>query len=840
MLFSGIATFAQVVITPSTPPAVNQGTTFKFTANVPVTWSCPGCAGTIDADGTYHAPESVKSQQSFGGYQLLPNDHIFNTRIDSLPMNTNSATWIAGAGSHAVTFEPSFPINYRNGSTPTTSESCYFNPTQNGTFQLDDYPFGRVEEGWFIPRVAQGGGNIDVHITGIDSTSGQVQELYDLDGRPGHMTSCAKYANSTYNLPNSDGATDAGGLYLMPLTLRLQEMGNAINTGGTIKHALRMTLQNGYIANSNIWPATTNSSSGGGVVPEGARFRLKANFNISGFSPIAQILLTEMKQYGLILADGGTGWGIQTEYTRWPPEVIDAFFTITGSGLTASSFEAVDESGLEVSARSGLTTAATETVVATASGGTASQQVVLTGVTLTLAKDSINVQTGTPAQQLAYYIRGSSNTGVTFAMNPPIGTLASGGLYTPPSTDQVFTIEAQSNATATFTRAIQDLNVSATGTYPAFATTKRPGEWIDYMVALKSSGTPYGAHPVQTEGADTPTTCTNCSDAFTHGVVMGNLGVVAIYESTDATATITSAKLDCGTLVLDSNSPKRGASSSMWIYVAHFTSGGACGVSLTFSHSVTEFTYLAEYHNMATPSFIDCSVAGTGTGQIMNSGSCTTSNAADTLFSYVVTKSPSDIIQASGSTTVVTATSSADSSVSVTMKIKIFNSGSIRSVLGLPSDYVDTFGNTWHAEIGDDGCIPDNNGGGYPAVPNILLYETPCFAGNDLRFDILVPNGMYSITGKFAEYWNEGVGKRLMDLESQGSVIYSNVDIQAAVGVKMPKDYVLPANVTTGLLSFVVRHANGDGPIISALEIDPVSVPGTSALPPNVNVIDVK
>src|SRR6266403_4212824 len=36
----------QVVITPSVPPAVNQGATFKFTANVPVTWAmAPGSQG---------------------------------------------------------------------------------------------------------------------------------------------------------------------------------------------------------------------------------------------------------------------------------------------------------------------------------------------------------------------------------------------------------------------------------------------------------------------------------------------------------------------------------------------------------------------------------------------------------------------------------------------------------------------------------------------------------------------------------------------------------------------------------------------------------------------------
>jgi hypothetical protein len=35
------------------------------------------------------------------------------------------------------------------------------------------------------------------------------------------------------------------------------------------------------------------------------RIRLKANFDISGFSPANQVILTAMKKYGMILADNG-------------------------------------------------------------------------------------------------------------------------------------------------------------------------------------------------------------------------------------------------------------------------------------------------------------------------------------------------------------------------------------------------------------------------------------------------------------------------------------------------------------------------------------------------------
>jgi hypothetical protein len=55
-----------------------------------------------------------------------------------------------------------------------------------------------------------------------------------------------------------------------------------------------------------------------------------------------------LKQYGLILADGGSGWAVRIEYAKWPKAAIDAFSEISQQNvIDPSNFEAVDESGLE-------------------------------------------------------------------------------------------------------------------------------------------------------------------------------------------------------------------------------------------------------------------------------------------------------------------------------------------------------------------------------------------------------------------------------------------------------------------------------------------------------------
>ena len=646
ILIVSLSARAQVAITPLTPPVVNQGQTVAFTASVAgggsVTWSCPGCKGSINSStGVYTAPAFVKAQQSYGGYQVLPNDHIFNTRIDSLPVNPNSANWIAGAGAVPVNYLPSFPVNYGTSSTATQNLIFHYTPSNNGPFHMQPYPIAKPESGYFAPLAD------DRHFFFIATDTGLFQEIYNwlaagtISGCPTcTAASGIQYQNSTYNLPNTQGGgVDAAGLYAMPLTLRLQELENAVNTGGTINHALRFTLQNGYIQfNTFIWPATATTSAGGGVVPYGARFRLKSSFNTSGFSAIAQVLLKQLQQYGIILADGGYGWQITTEYTKWPPAYSAAFKEIAGASINPSNFEAVDESSLEMSPSSGLTTSS-ETVIATSVSNqsqSARQQVVLTGVTLNLPLDQIYIQSGTVAQQFTAYVNGSSNRNAIWSMNPAVGTLTSGGLYTPP---------------------------------------------------------------------------------------------VSVSTATVAT---------------------------------------------------------------------------------------------------------------------ITATSAADSTAFASMTLTVLPSGPIRIIMGQSNPYVDTKGNVWQASTGDDGGGAYDNGGTWPNTPDIQLYKVPFYAGNDIRFDLTVPNGSYLITGKFAETGGGATtGSRLMNLEAQGNAVNSKVDIYTlAGGINKPIDITIPAAVTNGHLAFVIRRLVEDTATISALQIVPdpngIGASNPPAPPPNITIIQVK
>ena len=132
----------------------------------------------------------------------------------------------------------------------------------------------------------------------------------------------ARYSNSSYALP-VNGATDAASLYITPLSLHLQELLQAVAAGGAINHALRVTIPVSFVNKSHIWPAMANAY-GGGPIPYGARLRLKSSFNVSTFSPTAQVLLKQLQQYGIIVADIGLAWQINIDYEKFPASVISA------------------------------------------------------------------------------------------------------------------------------------------------------------------------------------------------------------------------------------------------------------------------------------------------------------------------------------------------------------------------------------------------------------------------------------------------------------------------------------------------------------------------------------
>jgi hypothetical protein len=200
------------------------------------------------------------------------------------------------------------------------------------------YPFGS-------DTPIEGGQNAtgDRHALMVDPSSCTLYELYDATYSPGGSTAGS---GAIWNLdsnalrPAGWTSADAAGLPILPGLVRYDEV-----LSGHITHAIRMTAD--ATDTSYVWPARheAGTSANTNLPPMGARFRLKASFDISGFSPQAQVVLRAMQQYGLILADNGSNWYFGgTADPAWPQSLVDEL-----KQVPASAFDAVDESSLMVS-----------------------------------------------------------------------------------------------------------------------------------------------------------------------------------------------------------------------------------------------------------------------------------------------------------------------------------------------------------------------------------------------------------------------------------------------------------------------------------------------------------
>src|SRR5437879_524599 len=98
--------------------------------------------------------------------------------------------------------------------------------------------------------------------------------------------------------------TSAPALTCLPIFPGLVRYDEA--AAGNIQHAFRFTVPHTRAAFTP--PAThyAGNTSATTAPPMGMRLRLKASYDISGFSAPMQAILTAMKKYGVILADNGS------------------------------------------------------------------------------------------------------------------------------------------------------------------------------------------------------------------------------------------------------------------------------------------------------------------------------------------------------------------------------------------------------------------------------------------------------------------------------------------------------------------------------------------------------
>ncbi|MFQ5858231.1 MAG: hypothetical protein ACE5LU_21725 [Anaerolineae bacterium] len=288
------------------------------------------------------------------GCPVFPADNIWNVPVDTLPLDPNSDTYVATIGASAY-LHPDFG----SGDWPPGSGSPIGIPYVDvpGTQPKVDVTFDYADESdpgpYPIPPdpSIEGGPDSDGdrHILIVDRDDCILYELYDawpqLDGSWTAGSGAIFDLNSHALRPAGWTSADAAGLPILAGLVRYDEVAS-----GEIRHAIRVTAP--QTRREYIWPARHYASylTGAQYPPMGQRFRLKADFDISGFSPEVQVVLRALKKYGMMLADNGVSWFISGEPDeRWDNDVLVPELR----QVKGSDFEAVDESSLMIDPDSG-------------------------------------------------------------------------------------------------------------------------------------------------------------------------------------------------------------------------------------------------------------------------------------------------------------------------------------------------------------------------------------------------------------------------------------------------------------------------------------------------------
>jgi Malectin domain len=868
------AAAAKPAIKIKAPPVVNAGSTFQFAADRPVTWSmAPGSKGRIDPDGTYHAPARFEAKQSLAGCQLLPNNHVFNVRVDNLPVHPKSDLWMnardpAGrkASQGSVNYLPAvFPVNIMTSALEPQKMVFAYTPQYNGTFRVPPATEMKIESGAQTPPF----GGTDRHLIALEKDTCIIQEMYNLypagTNTQRNCPACTsqsgvRYPSLTYALPS--GATDAAGMYLSPLSLHRDEI-----LSGTIQHALRVTVGGTFVRNTAVWPATAAAGyNRSDTPPFGTRVRLKSQFVSPSTNPYTQTLVKQLKEYGLIIADIGAPWQSSLEDVDlyYDPQIIAAFQEVAKT-VSAANLEVVDESGLMVNARSGETSSDAETVIATDASdkSTAMVHVILAGITIGTDAQFLSFQAGAQPHPLTAWVNGVADKGVTWEMSAPVGTVSPTGVYTPPanvSKLEKFTITAKAHA---------DANVKT-----SIAMTVLPAGTIRID---SGSATPY------TDSSGNvwlPTCCTPSAKSYSYGSGgFPKVPDVKLYEDVSADWNdipyviymkpgqyrITVKVAECSV-----NSPGKRTmnleSQGQTVYrnVDLFTMAGpktpidfdlpaTVGpdgrLQFWVRHVTGEVTYIGALEIAPDP--------GTKRVQLIPANGGTLVPMEKRQFQIVRWFLPNEEFQWSispqvgtidqnGVYTAPSTPVSEDTPVTITARGARDPNFSARSVVtikkGIPTvrinsgggQFTDAQGNVWAGDQGFKGGVtfrqPSAIAGATPDMQPLYQASRYAYGNQSFSYAFHLPNGKYHVTLKWAEYRTAAQVEAQkiaykMNVAINGQVVLKDFDlIAAAGGAQKAIDKQFDTEVSNSLLNIVFAGQPGAGYVgaaVNGIEIQP-------------------
>ncbi len=248
--------------------------------------------------------------------EVFPPDNPWNEVIEDRPVHPLSDKIIASIGPEKslqynldmcfVLVPPDQPrvqVKYVKG--------AYVSESDKGPFPIPDCA---PIEGWplwpqGVPlQKVQREGRGDRHLIVLDPVNRMLYELFMARRTEAGWTAMQ---TSVFDLktnklrPAGWTSADAAGLPIFPAVIRYDECER-----GIVEHAMRFTVRR--TRRAYVYPATHYASryQNEEYPRMGERFRLRRDFDISGFSPHVNAILRGLKKYGMFVADNGGDWRI--------------------------------------------------------------------------------------------------------------------------------------------------------------------------------------------------------------------------------------------------------------------------------------------------------------------------------------------------------------------------------------------------------------------------------------------------------------------------------------------------------------------------------------------------
>jgi hypothetical protein len=305
-----------------------------------------GSGGSSGSGGSGGNSQSACSAMSTGqgaslkGFRPFGSDNLWNQDISGSPVDSNSDAIInfigSGVGMHA-----DFGSGQYQGSTIGIPYSVAGGTQAPVSITFTAYGSESDPGPMPVPGNAQvegdpNPGNGDRHVLVLDNSNCFLYELYAAvpngDGSWNAGSAAVWDLLGNEQRPWTWTSADAAGLPIFPGLVRYDEV-----AAGQIQHAIRFTLPDSRAA--AVLPAThwAGTSTSANAPPMGMRLRLKAGYNISGFSANLQVILSAMKKYGLIMADNGSAMYISgAPDSRWDNDDLHNL-----GQVPASAFEVI-------------------------------------------------------------------------------------------------------------------------------------------------------------------------------------------------------------------------------------------------------------------------------------------------------------------------------------------------------------------------------------------------------------------------------------------------------------------------------------------------------------------